>query len=369
MALRRPVLSATLAATLFSLSLVMGLIQATPWRRLHHHFQASILGRSIPVMTGLILPTPLPAQKEGTWSFCKTSPSEEVDSSDETDAIQVSLEEITVDAGIQGETTFRVDLTFKNTGKLRLFSASSDCPQVPVLNLGTQKHMDRESIFGLEDRRLSGWIAANRIQMQEPFADPGAIFHFSFQSVAPAGDNLYREFFQPVVEGQKWIDEVIAVDIPVGTVSEEMIALAPFVQDESRGVGDFAGLSRNIVVDLSEQKMLLRVGDFTLWTLTISSGAHDTPTPVGTYKILSKQELRIGGKWPHYRMPYFQMWDSRGYGIHSLPYLENDGGVFWSEAFDHIGRAVSHGCIRTLPDDAAQIYAFTDVGTPIVVQR
>ena len=64
-------------------------------------------------------------------------------------------------------------------------------------------------------------------------------------------------------------------------------------------------------------------------------------------------------------MLYFQLFTWRGHGLHALPYLMNDGGVFWKEALSDIGKPVSHGCVRQLPEDAITLYNFTSVGTPI----
>jgi len=115
--------------------------------------------------------------------------------------------------------------------------------------------------------------------------------------------------------------------------------------------------------------MYLKVGEEAVYQMTISSGASETPTPTGTWSVLNKQELRIGGAWPHYRMPYWQGFTSWGHGLHALPYLESDGGVFWSEALTHIGIPVSHGCIRMLPDDAVTVYEFSDVGTSLYIHH
>ena len=114
--------------------------------------------------------------------------------------------------------------------------------------------------------------------------------------------------------------------------------------------------------------MTVMFGDIGVWKMLISSVGIGHSTPTGNYSIMSKQELRFGGASPHYRMPYFMMWRKDGYGIHALPYLASDGGTFWNEARDHIGKPVSHGCIRSLPEDAAILYEFADIGTPVNVQ-
>ena len=205
--------------------------------------------------------------------------------------------------------------------------------------------------------------------MSNEYVDPEQDFTVIFQSIAPEGDNIYKEYFQPVVENISWIGAPFAVDITVGSPSEEMVKNMSFVKDPiTIAASDLVGKQKSLNIDLSDQSMSVKMGDITIWRFLISSGAYATPTPTGTFPIISKQELRIGGAWPHYRMPYFMMWRKDGYGIHALPYLATDGGTFWNEARDHIGKPVSHGCIRSLPEDATIMYAFADIGTPVIIQ-
>lgn len=358
MKLRRPILTVLFSSAFFIGSIGVGVVGTT-------ELSASIFrgpDEADEVATGLQLETVTEPDKVGQWSFCDyTVPA--------LPQYNVELESVTVPEVIAQGDVFLVDMMFKNTGDTRLFSWSSGCVNVPMLSVGTQKSQDRDSLFAETETAISGWVSGTRIQMSDPYADPGQMFHVTFQSIAPAKDELYREFFQPVVEGVAWVGEIFAVDIPVGTVTDQMRADVNFVSDASMGVAELTGLERNVLIDLSDQMMYARFGETATWSMQISSGAWDTPTPVGTYEVLTKQELRIGQAYPHYRMPYFQLWDYRGYGIHALPYLANDGGTFWTEALSHIGIPVSHGCIRTLPDDAVKIFEFTDIGTPVVVQN
>ncbi len=353
---KRPLSMALFAGFAFALTLGAGLLNG-------EQLSAAFLKGPEDVHTGLALEVVTTGVKEGEWTYCDY----------ENPALaeyNVELQGVTVSENIAPGTPFAVNMEFKNTGNTRLFSVNSGCSgDLASLSLGTQKAQDRSSLFGGEVFSVSGWSADNRIAMVQDYVDPGENFTVSFESIAPEGDNLYREFFQPVVEGHSWVGEIFSVDIHVGTVSDQMLADASFIQDQSMSTSSISGLERNLLIDLSDQKMYARFGDTTVWTVTISSGAWDTPTPLGSFEILTKQELRIGMKAPHYRMPYFQLWDWRGYGIHALPYLANDGGTFWTEALSHIGIPVSHGCIRTLPEDAVKLYEFTDIGTTVSIQR
>jgi hypothetical protein len=368
---KRPILTLLLASITFTISLGYGFLN-------NEHLQTSLFNKDIqPISTMLLtrleridpeaysvdiskLDDSVVLGKYGEWSFC--------DYEVPTDATyDVELLEVSVDEDIAAGDVFMVDMQFKNTGTARLFNARSGCYDMPKLNVGTAYTMDRASIFGVGSNAISGWIGSGRIKMSENYADPDETFHVAFQSMAPEGDNVYKEFFQPVVEGIAWLDSPFGVEIKVGSPSESMISNIEFVTTISMDAASLEGLTRNLEIDLSEQKMYAKFGDIKVWEMKISSGASDTPTPAGNYSILSKQELRIGGKSPHYRMPYFMMWRADGYGIHALPYLGTDGGAFWSEALDHIGRPVSHGCIRTLPEDAVVLYNFSSIGTSLAV--
>lgn len=296
--------------------------------------------------------------KYGEWSYCDYR-------APEAPEYGVDLQEVEVQEDIESGQVFQVDMSFMNNGNVRLFAEDSGCYSGAVLNVGTQKAQDRSSVFGASKYALAGWTAPNRIKMTEPYVDPGDVFNVSFESLAPEGDDIYREYYQPVVEGVAWVGEAFGVDIEVGEVTEAMKNDIQFVDELSIQATALAGLDRNLEIVLAEQMMYARFGELRVWSMQISSGHWETPTPKGNYQILSKQELRVGSKWPHYHMPYFQLWRSDGYGIHALPYLANDGGAFWYEALNHIGIPVSHGCVRTLPEDAVTAYQFTEVGNAV----
>lgn len=364
----RPIVLIAFTSFVVSLTLLLGIMT-------NENVKASLFGTPVPVVEGFLVTSLVQVDvsqgteltdssfqtKEGSWSFCDYQ-------MPETPTFSVELSNSRIDEGIQGGETFSVDFTFKNTGNSRLFSADSQCAELPVFNLGTQLPQDRESVFSKE--APAGWVSSNRIQMAESYVEPGESFTVSFQSVAPEGDNLYREFFQPVVENVGWIGNSFGIDIEVGTPTDEMRDNMQYVSSLSIDAASLTGLEKNILVDLSEQKLYARFGEHAVWAMPTSTGASDTPTPTGSYRIFQKQDLRVGGEPYYYRMPWWQFWDDRGYGIHALPYIgTSEGGYYWEEALDHIGRPVSHGCIRTLPEDAEKLYRFTVIGTPVVIQR
>lgn len=370
--IRRPLLSILFASLSLFLALSVGVLNSD-------QVQASLFNRPISALNGVyfsnitridpeaysmeggMLEANALIGKYGEWSYCQYELPENPE-------YKVELGQVIIEENIQEGQVFNVSMSFVNAGNTRLFAQDSDCYGLPIINVGTQKTQDRESIFGKSDYAITGWAGANRIIMTEDYVEPNEVFHVDFQSIAPAGDNVYREFFQPVVEGVAWVDEVFGIDVIVGTPSETMLSDISFVTELTMNAAALSGLERSLEIVLAEQMMYAKFGETAVWGMQISSGAWATPTPRGTYEVLTKQELRIGQAYPHYRMPYFQLWDYRGYGIHALPYLATDGGTFWSEALSHIGIPVSHGCIRTLPEDAETAYLFTEIGTPVKIR-
>lgn len=267
---------------------------------------------------------------------------------------------------------FRVKVFVKNAGNTPWFASSSPCTG-PKVNLGTAREKDRISHFYSPDIKKddNNWAAANRISMDQMRVDPGQVASFTFWAKADKNPSVYREYFEPYVENVKWLDNAeVKVDIYSGTTSETAQELQKKLLYAYRSMlvndMDIEG-ERAVEVDLSEQKMLLKINDNIVREFTISSGASATPTPVGTFSIMLKNDVRIGAKPPHYVMPKFQMITPQGAGLHALPSLENDNGVFWTEAKDHLGRPVSHGCVRMAPEDADFTFVFTEVGDKVVV--
>jgi len=116
-----------------------------------------------------------------------------------------------------------------------------------------------------------------------------------------------------------------------------------------------------IEVNLSRQTMYLFNGNEEVGAYTVSTGAWDTPTPVGTRTISGKTQMAWSSKYGLY-MPY---WNDigGGYGIHELP--EWPGG--YKEGESHLGIPVSHGCIRLGVGPAEVVYNWAPIGTQVFI--
>ncbi len=273
---------------------------------------------------------------------------------------------------VQPGELFRIIYRIKNIGNTPWFSIESKCENQPPVFLGTTRQQDRLSIFHAP--AIFGdtnWLQGNRIKMSTLRVDPGDIAEFSFLAHAPQEPSIYREYFSPVIENVTWIngDSESYIDITVGhpEYDERLINITREIPLSINLLDPQFDGDKKIVVDISDQRMKLQLGDYVIKEVPVSTGTWRTPTPFGTTSISLKQEVRVAAAWPHYIMPKFMMFRAGGYGIHALPSLANDRGIFWREALNHIGTRRSHGCIRLLPDDANFAFDFADVGTTVQV--
>lgn len=125
---------------------------------------------------------------------------------------------------------------------------------------------------------------------------------------------------------------------------------------------------KKIDVNLSEQKMYAYENDALVYEFVISSGKPRTPTPEGEFYINNKIELAYSRVYRLY-MPNWQAFIGSKYGIHGLPFTKRGKRITWIEGINHLGFPVSHGCIRLSWEDAATLYSWTEIGTPIYIHN
>ena len=287
--------------------------------------------------------------------------------------------------------TAQVTIAYQNNGNIPWFSDASGC-KGPFVQLGTTHELDRASAF-MSRESQSGWADNNRIYMSTPRVDPGASAMFTFKVQAPSQEDAYREMFGLVIPGMAWVqDSDSALNITVGQPYDADTLAKKFFYINGSGTGAPIDINaeKKVDVNLTTQKAALTLGDYVVREFNVSTGSPKHPTPVGTWHILFKQQVRIGGASPFYIMPKWQAIRPDGYGFHGLPSLgsaslrariralgpdvpvptdwfAND--TFWTEALDHIGSPRSHGCVRYLPADSDYVYDFTDIGTPVVIHK
>lgn len=291
-----------------------------------------------------------------------------------TDTDVISAKFITLRSKLRVEPNeeFRVKVFLQNTGNTPWFSAKSNC-KGPTMALGTDKPRDRRStLYPNTIIEENNWKIVNRITMDQMRVEPGQIASFTFYAKAGKNKDIIKEYFTPLIEGQMWLeDATFSFELFIGNNGDTPKDIRTKLNfANTSGSADNIDLNgeKSLLVDLSEQTVWLKLGDTVIREFPVSTGKSSTPTPPGETTITLKQQVRISHSTPHYIMPKFMMFRAGGYGFHALPSLGNDGGWFWTEARNHIGIPVSHGCIRLLPEDADFLFDFAEVGTKVKVQ-
>ncbi len=119
-------------------------------------------------------------------------------------------------------------------------------------------------------------------------------------------------------------------------------------------------LNKRIEINTGAQELSYFLGGVRMDTFPISSGVnHSTPNGHFTVTKKSPKAWSPYGLW----MPNWLGLDSGRIGIHELPVWPNG----YVEGEDHLGRPVSHGCIRLGHEPAAFLYNWTPIGTGVFI--
>jgi len=100
-----------------------------------------------------------------------------------------------------------------------------------------------------------------------------------------------------------------------------------------------------ITIDKSAQQMTVEVDGRPRWQWPVSTGRRGYATPSGTFTAFRMEEEHSSKEFDDAPMPHSIFFTRRGHAIH---------GSFETR---RLGTAVSHGCVRLHPANAAKLYA------------
>jgi lipoprotein-anchoring transpeptidase ErfK/SrfK len=126
--------------------------------------------------------------------------------------------------------------------------------------------------------------------------------------------------------------------------------------------GDSISLKKRIEINTSAQELSFFLGDVRMDSFIISSGKPSMPTPKGHFIIDEKNPRAWSGSYGLW-MPYWMSLNKGRFGIHELPEWPSG----YKEGVDHLGQAVSHGCIRLGVGNAEFLYNWAPVGTEVFI--
>jgi hypothetical protein len=127
---------------------------------------------------------------------------------------------------------------------------------------------------------------------------------------------------------------------PIALVKAAMAAL--FLTAFGGGVAH-AGI--DIYIDKSSQRMTVAVDGVRRYTWKVSTGKRGYATPSGTFRPFRMEPDHFSTEWDNAPMPHSIFFTYQGHAIHGSPYTTR------------LGRAVSHGCVRLAPQNAATLYS------------
>jgi len=105
--------------------------------------------------------------------------------------------------------------------------------------------------------------------------------------------------------------------------------------------------SANIVISINQgtQRMLVSVDGVTRYDWPVSTGRAGHGTPNGVFKVNRMDAAHHSKEYDNAFMPDSMFFDLNGHAIHGF----ND--------IPHLGMAVSHGCVRLAPANAAVLFS------------
>jgi hypothetical protein len=155
---------------------------------------------------------------------------------------------------------------------------------------------------------------------------------------------------------------VVSVLFAVGLVGAAPAAMADEATTDPPVPAE-SGEGRRIVYSNSRQRIWLVEEDGTVAKTHLVSGRRGFPQP-GTYSVFSRSPVsRAGSVTLQYMVRWYQS-RKLAVGFHAIP-VNRRGRPIQSEAA--LGTYRSHGCVRQRASDAAFVWDWAPIGTPVVV--
>jgi len=115
-----------------------------------------------------------------------------------------------------------------------------------------------------------------------------------------------------------------------------------------------------VTVDVSQQRMYVAVGGRPTYTWTVSTGRAGYRTPTGSFKPFRLERDWHSTVYENAPMPYSIFFTRGGDAIHGTTETR------------HLGRAVSHGCVRLTPGNARTLFSLVSrygLGNTLITVR
>jgi len=128
---------------------------------------------------------------------------------------------------------------------------------------------------------------------------------------------------------------------------------------------DGSGTGRRVVYSNGSQRVWLVGDDGIAFDSWLVSGRRGVPRP-GVYAVYSRSPVSTAhnGSVTMQYMVRFARGRTLAIGFHSIPVRRNGSPI---QTLEQLGTYRSSGCVRQRVEDAAKMWGFADLGTPVVV--
>lgn len=124
---------------------------------------------------------------------------------------------------------------------------------------------------------------------------------------------------------------------------------------------------KSIHIDVSAQELTACQDGAVILDTPVTTGRDELPTPAGSYSVLRKSSPWLmhspWGRHSRYWYPdswvKYTLWFIPGYAIHDAPWRQSYG--------PGTETAGSHGCVNVPRPAMDQLYAWADVGDPVLI--
>ena len=104
----------------------------------------------------------------------------------------------------------------------------------------------------------------------------------------------------------------------------------------------------DVLIDKRTQSMSVSVDGFPRYHWTVSTGKPGYATPNGSFRATRMEEVYFSRKYDNAPMPNAVFFTNNGHAIHG------------TNETKRLGRAVSHGCVRLAPQNAATLFRLVE---------
>lgn len=253
--------------------------------------------------------------------------------------------------------TYDLNVTMTNLSSIAL--ATDGVTSTP-LRLATVRPQTQE-VSPFYNPGDPNWVTGNRIRANNGnglVVQPNEQVSFMASIRVPSQPGKYLLALNPVVEG-------------VTFIKADDFLLTLIVDNDTNPSAQYkAATAKGIIVNTGTQRLHQQEGGDDINVFVVSTGKNGYNTPPGDYHVGHKNDVRYSRAYNLYMDNWLGLahdsYGFRGYGIHKLPYWKTRSGrIYEGEA--HLGRRVSHGCVRLGYNESKIVYDWAEVGTDVKI--